>query len=179
MIAKHTKTRLAVATALLLSAAGCADSGTSAADGATTPSRNPTPSGASPSVSSSSSASAPASPVGNPLPELLYRHVDVARVLLEGLKVELKVVQTTTTEFLPGTVVSQTPKPGALVKAGQVVTVTTADPPACDPSYPTLCIAPFGPDVRCHDLRPNKGFEVLPPDRHRLDPDHDGVGCED
>lgn len=175
MIAKHATTRFAVATALLLSAAGCADSGTSAAGGAATPSVDPTPSSASPSAS----ASAPPSPVGNPLPELLYRHVDVARVLLEGLKVELKVLQTTTAEFLPGTVISQTPKPGVLVKAGQVVTVTTADPPACDPSYPTLCIAPFGPDVRCHDLRPNKGFEVLPPDRHRLDPDHDGVGCED
>jgi micrococcal nuclease len=62
---------------------------------------------------------------------------------------------------------------------------TTATPPpttsatgACDPSYPTLCLAPGAPDLDCSDIA-ERGFPVLPPDPHRLDgSDGDGVGCE-
>jgi len=48
---------------------------------------------------------------------------------------------------------------------------------ACDPSYPTVCIPPPPPDLNCGDI-PYRNFTVLPPDPHRFDGDHDGIGCE-
>jgi micrococcal nuclease len=48
---------------------------------------------------------------------------------------------------------------------------------SCDPSYPTVCIPPPPPDLDCADV-PNRRFKVLPPDPHRFDGDHDGIGCE-
>jgi micrococcal nuclease len=46
----------------------------------------------------------------------------------------------------------------------------------CDPSYPTVCIPPPPPDLDCGQI-PYKHFKVLPPDPHRFDTDHDGIGC--
>lgn len=48
---------------------------------------------------------------------------------------------------------------------------------ACDPAYPTVCIPPPPPDLDCADI-PYRRFRVLPPDPHRFDGDHDGIGCE-
>jgi len=47
----------------------------------------------------------------------------------------------------------------------------------CDPAYPTVCIPPPPPDLDCKDI-PFRRFTVLPPDPHRFDADHDGIGCE-
>jgi len=47
----------------------------------------------------------------------------------------------------------------------------------CDPAYPTVCIPPPPPDLDCKDITFRR-FTVLPPDPHRFDGDHDGVGCE-
>jgi micrococcal nuclease len=47
----------------------------------------------------------------------------------------------------------------------------------CDPSYPTVCIPPPPPDLDCKDI-PFRRFQVLPPDPHNFDGDHDGIGCE-
>lgn len=47
----------------------------------------------------------------------------------------------------------------------------------CHPSYPDVCIAPPPPDLDCPDI-PFRRFRVLPPDPHRFDGDHDGIGCE-
>jgi micrococcal nuclease len=47
----------------------------------------------------------------------------------------------------------------------------------CDPSYPTVCIAPPPPDLDCKDV-PYKNFRVLQPDPHRFDGNRDGFGCE-
>jgi micrococcal nuclease len=54
-----------------------------------------------------------------------------------------------------------------------------APPPAtnCDPSYPTVCIPPYPPDLDCGDITFRR-FQVLPPDPHGFDGNHDGVGCE-
>jgi micrococcal nuclease len=74
----------------------------------------------------------------------------------------------------PGTVLD----PYGPVQTGQ------SGPPAasrgagtCDPSYPTVCIAPPPPDLDCADV-PYRRFRVVPPDPHRFDGDHDGLGCE-
>ena len=47
----------------------------------------------------------------------------------------------------------------------------------CDPSYPTVCIPPYPPDIDCDDV-PAKGFKVIGTDPHGFDGDRDGVGCE-
>jgi len=51
----------------------------------------------------------------------------------------------------------------------------------CDPSYPTVCIAPYPPDLNCADV-PYKRFKVIynvaRPDPHGFDGDRDGIGCE-
>lgn len=47
----------------------------------------------------------------------------------------------------------------------------------CDPSYPGVCIPSAPPDLDCGDIT-DRRFQVLPPDPHRFDGDHDGVGCE-
>jgi endonuclease YncB( thermonuclease family) len=47
----------------------------------------------------------------------------------------------------------------------------------CDKSYPTLCIPIGSPDLDCGDITARR-FPVLPPDQHRFDGDHDGIGCE-
>lgn len=52
-------------------------------------------------------------------------------------------------------------------------------PPAanCDPSYPGVCIPPYPPDLDCGDITYRR-FQVLAPDPHGFDGDHDGIGCE-
>jgi uncharacterized protein YraI len=47
----------------------------------------------------------------------------------------------------------------------------------CDLSYPDVCIPSPPPDLDCKDI-PYRRFRVLPPDPHRFDGDHDGIGCE-
>ena len=47
----------------------------------------------------------------------------------------------------------------------------------CSPSYPTVCIPPYPPDLNCGDITFRR-FTVLPPDPHGFDGDNDGVGCE-
>ena len=53
----------------------------------------------------------------------------------------------------------------------------TLVPQQCDPSYPTVCIPPFPPDLNCGDI-PYRRFPVLEPDPHGFDGDNDGIGCE-
>jgi micrococcal nuclease len=48
---------------------------------------------------------------------------------------------------------------------------------ACDPSYPGVCIPPPPPDLDCGDIGERR-FQVVPPDAHNFDRDHDGLGCE-
>jgi len=47
----------------------------------------------------------------------------------------------------------------------------------CDPSYPDVCIPSPPPDLDCSDIS-FRGFQVIAPDPHNLDPDQDGIGCE-
>lgn len=47
----------------------------------------------------------------------------------------------------------------------------------CDPSYPTVCIPAYPPDLDCGEI-PYRNFKVLQPDPHRFDGDKDGIGCE-
>ncbi len=47
----------------------------------------------------------------------------------------------------------------------------------CDPSYPTVCIPPWPPDLDCGEIR-YVNFEVLQDDPHGFDGDKNGIGCE-
>lgn len=76
-----------------------------------------------------------------------------------------------------------------LAGCGTPATETTTAPPppptpvppatggSCDPSYPGVCIPPAPPDLDCGDIAFRR-FQVLSPDPHGFDGDHDGVGCE-
>lgn len=48
----------------------------------------------------------------------------------------------------------------------------------CAPSYPSVCIAPYPPDLDCPDVLPLVNFAAVPPDEHHLDADNDGIACE-
>jgi micrococcal nuclease len=52
-----------------------------------------------------------------------------------------------------------------------------AEPHRCDPAYPGVCIASPPPDLDCADITFRR-FQVLPPDPHNFDGDHNGIGCE-
>ncbi len=67
-----------------------------------------------------------------------------------------------------------TPKPQPTATYKPAPTQRSGD---CDPAYPTVCIPSPPPDLDCKDI-PYRRFRVLPPDPHRFDGDHDGVGCE-
>jgi len=58
---------------------------------------------------------------------------------------------------------------------------TTTNRTNCHASYPGVCIPPPPPDLDCRDVH-YTDFKVLwtvpDPDPHRLDGDHDGIGCE-
>ena len=72
----------------------------------------------------------------------------------------------------------QAPTDGLAPTVAPVVAATAAPAPGnCDPSYPDVCIPPPPPDLNCKDI-PYRRFRVLPPDPHRFDGDHDGIGCE-
>jgi len=70
---------------------------------------------------------------------------------------------------LPATPTPATPKPAP--------TPAPKTDSNCDPSYPTVCIPPYPPDLDCGDIS-HRRFEVLPPDPHGFDGDNDGIGCE-
>ena len=59
-------------------------------------------------------------------------------------------------------------------------TRTPAPSGKCDPNYSGGCVPPYPPDLDCADIR---ALGIAPvrsigSDPHRLDGDHDGIGCE-
>lgn len=49
--------------------------------------------------------------------------------------------------------------------------------PRCDPSYPSVCIPPYPPDLDCGEIA-HRRFRVTGSDPHGFDRDRDGIGCE-
>ncbi len=129
-----------------------------------------------PTPSASPASSAPASPGGPELPDLTFATVAQARAQAVSRHFRLVISGMTTMRYLPGTVLAQSPKPGTLLRRGQVVKLTISQAPACDPSYPTVCLPPFRPDLTCKDITA-RNFPVRPPDDDHFDRDHDGIGC--
>jgi hypothetical protein len=114
----------------------------------------------------------------------------------DGLKATIKYKST---DQYPGeTVISQSPKPGALVLPDATVSLMVAKarpappppPPStapaqnCDPSYPDMCLDPAVEDYDCAGGSGNgpeyvEGpIRVRPPDPFDLDQEGDGWGCE-
>lgn len=73
----------------------------------------------------------------------------------------------TTTSTAPSTTTSSTTIP----------TTSTTTAQQCDPSYPTVCIPPYPPDLNCGDIT-HRNFQVLEPDPHGFDGNNDGIGCQ-
>jgi PASTA domain len=131
---------------------------------------------------------------------------DAKQVLADlGLKATTK--YKFTDQDPPGTVISQSPKPGAAVLPSTTVSLmvaktppapeppppppSTAPPPPptdpepnCDPSYPDVCLDPAVEDYDCAGGTGNgPGYvegpiRVRPPDPFDLDREGDGWGCE-
>jgi micrococcal nuclease len=59
----------------------------------------------------------------------------------------------------------------------QVPAPTPQTGAGCDPSYPSVCMPPYPPDLDCGDITFRR-FAVVPPDPHGFDADGDGIGCE-
>ena len=69
-------------------------------------------------------------------------------------------------------------KPTAVLPAKPVAVATAvAARPGCDPSYPSVCIPPYPPDLDRGQITFRR-FVVLRPDPHGFDRDRDGIGCE-
>ena len=72
--------------------------------------------------------------------------------------------------------------PFRAVETGQSGPPTQTPPPTgkCDPNYAGGCLPPPPPDLDCADLDRLgiPSVRVIGSDVHRLDGDHDGVGCE-
>jgi|GEM_PF-5679281 hypothetical protein len=162
--------RYCLAVVILLLATGCSKA---ASD------QNGAPADLSFYGTSSPSPSVTASPLGaDQLPSLPWGTIDAARTAVGGLNLGLvlKVSNQVTMAYLPGTVLTQKPAAGTVMKSKQAVYVTVSAAPACDPSYPTICIRPFQKSLSCKDLTV-RNFLVRPPDPYRFDTDKNGIGC--
>lgn len=72
--------------------------------------------------------------------------------------------------------------PERAVETGASGPAKTPPPPSgkCDPNYSGGCVPPPPPDLDCADIRAMgiAPVRVVGSDPHRLDGDHDGLGCE-
>jgi micrococcal nuclease len=66
------------------------------------------------------------------------------------------------------------------VETGQSGPASAASGARCDPNYAGDCVPPPPPDLDCADIRALgiAPVRVVGSDPHRLDVDHDGLGCE-
>ena len=73
-------------------------------------------------------------------------------------------------------------RPERAVETGASGPPKTTPPPSgnCDPNYAGGCVPPPPPDLDCADIRAMgiAPVRVVGSDPHRLDGDHDGLGCE-
>jgi endonuclease YncB( thermonuclease family) len=72
--------------------------------------------------------------------------------------------------------------PFRAVETGQSGPPSRTPPPSgkCDPNYSGGCVPPYPPDLDCTDIHALgiRSVRVIGSDPHRLDGDHDGLGCE-
>ena len=78
------------------------------------------------------------------------------------------------TKATAASIAKDLPKFMQVGKVGMVLSESASV--ACDPSYPTVCLPPPPPDLKCHDFF-FRAFPVVAPDSQGLDPDGDGVAC--
>ena len=164
---------LAALTALIaIVGAGCASSRLTLDDAL------PGATGSVPAVSATPSATSSATPAMVKVPNLMFDALDLAQSLAkdDGLTVKVTAYRETV-DLLPGIVVAQDPKPAKTVAPGGTVKVTLTKAPACDPAYPTICLAPFQKGVSCKTIPFHNFTVLLPRDPYHLDFNQDGIGC--
>ena len=73
-------------------------------------------------------------------------------------------------------------EPERAVETGRSGSPASSPPPSpkCDPNYSGGCVPPPPPDLDCADIHAMgiASVRVVGSDPHRLDGDHDGLGCE-
>jgi hypothetical protein len=131
-----------------------------------------------------------------PLPSFAGKKLSAIEsiILARGWKVRVRKAPSSEPR---GTVLSQSPSPGTVMKYGGVVTLTVAKPlpkpvpapapapapAACHPSYTGACLDPNASDYDCAGGSGNGPkytgtVIVVGPDVFGLDADGDGIGCE-
>jgi hypothetical protein len=207
----------AIGLALLVTTGFVANGGTTDNGPAPTPTTTPSPGPADPPEDGPGGGSelpepAP-TPEPEPEPEPEPATVEVpelsgitragAEQILTDYGIKARIRYRSTDQYPAGTVISQSPKAGALVPPDTTVSLvvaktpppppppSTAPPPPettsapnCDPSYPDVCLDPAVEDYDCANGSGNgpeyvEGpIRVRPPDPFDLDREGDGVGCE-
>jgi hypothetical protein len=205
-----------IGVALLVTTGFVANGGTPDSRPAPTPTTTPSPGPADPpddGLGGGSEVPEPApTPAPTPEPEPEPATVEVpelsginrarAEQILADYGIKATIRYRSTDQYPAGTVISQSPKAGALVLPDTTVSLvvaktpppppppSTAPPPPettpaqCDPSYPDVCLDPAVEDYDCaggsgDGPRYVEGpIRVLPPDPFDLDREGDGVGCE-
>ena len=179
---------------------------------APTPTTTPSPGPADPPDDGPGGGSEVPEPTPTPEPEPEPATVEVpelsgitgagAKQLLADYGLKATIRYRSTDQYPAGTVISQSPKAGALVVPEITVSLVVAktppppapapeppsppSPPApsCAPSYPGVCLDPAVEDYDCAGGSGNgpayvEGpIRVRPPDPFDLDREGDGVGCE-
>ena len=200
----------AIGVALLVTTGFVANGGTPDSRPAPTPTTTPSPGPADPPDDGLGGGSEVPEPAPTPEPEPESATVEVPelsgmtragaeQILADhGLKVTTR--YRSTDQYPAGTVISQSPKAGALVlpdihgqlggrqdsrhRHHQPRRRRPTTPAQCDPSYPDVCLDPAVEDYDCAGGSGNgPGYvegpiRVLPPDPFDLDREGDGVGCE-
>lgn len=198
-------------TLLVATATGVLANGGTLNDGpARTPTTTPSPGPADSPDDGPAGGSEVPEPAPTPEPEPAPAPVEVpelggmpragAEQILADYDLKATIRYRSTDQYPAQTVISQSPKAGALVLPDTTVSLvvaktptpppSTAPPPpttpapSCDPSYPGVCLDPAVEDYDCAGGSGNgPGYvegpiRVLPPDPFDLDREGDGVGCE-
>jgi hypothetical protein len=130
----------------------------------------------------------PEQPARIRVPDVTGRGVEGARKALQRRGFRVEVVERSggllTLLAHPGEVIDQRPPSITRRVEGSTVTLVVADPPACDPNYTGACLNPAASDYDCGGgtgTGPRyvwSTVRVVGFDRHGLDDDGDGYGCD-
>jgi hypothetical protein len=77
----------------------------------------------------------------------------------------------------PSPPITTTTSASTTVNTAAATTSTSGGGGNCDPSYPSVCIPRYPPDLDCGEIS-QRNFTVIGSDPHGFDGDNDGIGCE-
>lgn len=111
--------------------------------------------------------------LGESKPELLVETVEITATAKTVTKTRTRTVTVPVAETAVGAV---TTGPDGFVTTATATTPTTAV--SCSSDYEGACVDANADDVSCSQI-PDRDFESVGSDPYFLDPDEDGLACED